>query len=116
MSKRDYYELLGLSKDASQDEIKKAYRKLARQYHPDVNKAPDAEGKFKEATEAYEVLGDEQKKATYDRYGHVNPNQGGGGFQEGDMGNFGDIFDMLAAIKPSVIRMRRSAGLICSIP
>jgi molecular chaperone DnaJ len=95
MSKRDYYEVLGLGKDASTEEIKKAYRKLARQYHPDVNKAPDASDKFKETKEAYDVLSDEQKKATYDRYGHVDPNQGmGGGFDGADMGGFGDIFDM----------------------
>lgn len=98
MSKRDYYEVLGVSKGASEDEIKKAYRKLARQYHPDVNKAADAEDKFKEVKEAYEVLGDNQKRATYDQFGHVDPNQGMGGFGGaggfGDMGGFGDIFDM----------------------
>jgi molecular chaperone DnaJ len=95
--KRDYYEVLGVSKDASADEIKKAYRKLARQYHPDVNKAPDAEAKFKEIKEAYDVLSDDQKRATYDRYGHIDPNQGfggGGGFSGADFGGFGDIFDM----------------------
>ncbi|MDQ1912896.1 molecular chaperone DnaJ [Paenibacillus sp. GD4] len=97
MSKRDYYEVLGLDKDASQEDIKKAYRKMARQYHPDVNKAADAEAKFKEAKEAYDVLSDDQKKATYDRYGHVDPNQGmgGGGFGGADFGGgFGDLFDM----------------------
>ncbi|MGO4272878.1 DnaJ domain-containing protein, partial [Paenibacillus sp. TAF58] len=72
MSKRDYYEVLGLGKDASQDDIKKAYRKMARQYHPDVNKAADAEDKFKEAKDAYDVLSDDQKKAQYDRFGHVD--------------------------------------------
>jgi molecular chaperone DnaJ len=96
MSKRDYYEVLGVGKDASQEDIKKAYRKMARQYHPDVNKADDAEAKFKEAKEAYDVLSDDQKKATYDRYGHVDPNQGmGGGFGGADFGGgFGDLFDM----------------------
>ncbi|MCP1309073.1 molecular chaperone DnaJ [Paenibacillus tyrfis] len=95
MSKRDYYEVLGVGKDASQEDIKKAYRKLARQYHPDVNKADDAESKFKEAKEAYDVLSDDQKKAQYDRFGHVDPNQGmGGGFNGADFGGFGDIFDM----------------------
>ena len=79
VSKRDYYEVLGLGKDASQDEIKKAYRKMARQYHPDVNKAADAEDKFKEAKEAYDVLSDDQKRAQYDQFGHVDPNQGMGG-------------------------------------
>ncbi len=90
--KRDYYEVLELGKDASTDDIKKAYRKLARQYHPDVNKAADAEAKFKEVKEAYDVLSDDGKRATYDRYGHVDPNAGMGG--GADFGGFGDIFDM----------------------
>jgi molecular chaperone DnaJ len=94
MSKRDFYEVLGLSKNASQDEIKKAYRQMARQYHPDVNKASDAEAKFKEAKEAYDVLGDDQKKAQYDRFGHVDPNQGMGGGGADFGGGFGDLFDM----------------------
>jgi molecular chaperone DnaJ len=95
MSKRDYYEVLGVGKDASPEEIKKAYRKLARQYHPDVNKAPDAEEKFKEVKEAYEVLSDEQKRAAYDRYGHAGPSQDFGGFGGAtDFGGFGDLFDM----------------------
>ncbi|MBW7461587.1 DnaJ domain-containing protein, partial [Paenibacillus sepulcri] len=78
-SKRDYYEVLGVAKNAGEEEIKKAYRKLARQYHPDVNKEPDAESKFKEMKEAYDVLSDGNKKAAYDQYGHVDPNQGFGG-------------------------------------
>ncbi|MHA7962708.1 molecular chaperone DnaJ [Paenibacillus sp. CAU 1782] len=92
--KRDYYEVLELGKDASSDDIKKAYRKLARQYHPDVNKAADAETKFKEVKEAYDVLSDDGKRATYDRYGHVDPNAGMGGAGGADFGGFGDIFDM----------------------
>lgn len=93
MSKRDYYEVLGLDKNASQDEIKKAYRKLARKYHPDVSKEPDAAQKFKEVKEAYETLTDPNKKAQYDQFGHAGPNQsfGGGG---ADFGGFSDIFDM----------------------
>lgn len=102
--KRDYYEVLGLSKSASDDEIKKAYRKLSKKYHPDINKAPDAEEKFKEITEAYEVLSDPQKRAAYDQYGHAatNPNFGGGsggfgGFDTGGFnsgfGGFEDIFE-----------------------
>jgi len=92
--KRDYYEVLGVGKDASDEDMKKAYRKLARQYHPDVNKAPDAEAKFKEVKEAYDVLSDEGKRETYDRFGHVDPNQGAGGAGGADFGGFGDIFDM----------------------
>ena len=93
--KRDYYEVLGIDKNASADEIKKAYRKKAKQYHPDLNPGDkEAEAKFKEANEAYEVLSDEQKKARYDQYGHagVDPNfgAGGGGFN----GGFGDDFDL----------------------
>lgn len=94
MSKRDYYDVLGVDKDASTEDVKKAYRKLARQYHPDVNKAADAESKFKEVQEAYEVLNDDQKRASYDRFGHVDPNQGMGGGGGQDFGGFGDIFDM----------------------
>ncbi len=97
-SKQDYYELLGLPKSATADEIKKAYRRLARQHHPDVN--PDdeaAEERFKELNEAYEVLGDQNKRQVYDMYGHDGLN-GRGGAQDfggfGDLGGFGDIFDV----------------------
>ena len=71
MSERDYYETLGVPKGASQSEIKSAFRNLARQYHPDVSEAADAEERFKEINEAYAVLSDEEKRAAYDRYGHA---------------------------------------------
>src|SRR5438067_9195519 len=94
-TKRDYYEVLGVSRDANEDELKRAFRKLARQYHPDVNKSPEAEMRFKEIDEAYEVLSDAQKRRIYDQFGHDGlSNQGSGGFQgfEG-FGSFADIFE-----------------------
>ena len=99
-NKRDYYEVLGVEKNADADQIKKAYRKKAMQYHPDRNpNNPEAEAKFKEAGEAYEVLSDEEKRARYDQYGHAgvdpnfNPGYAGGGFGGfGGFGDFGDIF------------------------
>ncbi|MCS1350449.1 molecular chaperone DnaJ [Mechercharimyces sp. CAU 1602] len=96
MSQKDLYEVLGVSSDASKEEIRKAYRKLARKYHPDVNSDEGAEDKFKELTKAYEVLSDEQKRSNYDRFGTADPTgAGAGGFGAGgqDFG-FGDIFDM----------------------
>ncbi len=123
MSKRDYYEVLGISKDAKKEEIKKAYRKLVKKYHPDVNKGDDSEEKFKEVQEAYEVLSDESKRNAYDQYGHAgtqgfNPGSNGGyssyggapfdmgdifnSFFGGDMGGFG--------FGESQSRTRRSMG------
>lgn len=89
--KRDFYEILGVSKSASEAEIKKAYRKLAKQYHPDVNKASDASEKFKEVQEAYDVLGDSTKRAQYDQYGHAAFDQNGG-FGGGAGFDMNDIF------------------------
>ena len=96
MAKRDYYEVLGVSRTASADEIKKSYRRLAMKFHPDRNKDDEtAEAKFKEAKEAYDVLSDADKRATYDRFGHDGLSAGAGG--PGGMGGFsgegfGDIF------------------------
>jgi molecular chaperone DnaJ len=98
MSKRDYYEILGVNKTASADEIKKAYRKVAMQFHPDRNPGDkSAEDKFKEAAEAYEVLSDADKKAQYDRYGHAGVSSNGRGFSGGGM-NMEDIFSQFGDV------------------
>ena len=93
MSKRDYYEVLGASRDASDDDLKKAFRRLAMKYHPDRNtdNSEESEAKFKEAKEAYEVLSDPNKRAAYDQYGHagVDPSMGGG--RPGGAGGFEDM-------------------------
>ncbi len=94
MAKRDYYEVLGVPRDASDSDLKSAFRNLARKYHPDVSDAPDAEEKFKEANEAYGVLSDVDKRAAYDRFGHqgVRGPSGGPGFETVDFSDFADIF------------------------
>lgn len=100
MAKKDYYEVLGVSKDASTADIKKAYRKLAKKYHPDTNSDADAEEKFKEVQEAYDVLNDADKKAQYDQFGHAAFDQAGGGgfggFSSG-FGGFDDISDIFGS-------------------
>ena len=90
--KRDYYEILEISKSASDADIKKAYRKLAKKYHPDVNKDTDAESKFKEVQEAYDVLGNAQKRSQYDQFGHAAFDQNGGAGGFGGFGSMDDIF------------------------
>ncbi len=106
-TKRDYYEILGISRTASQEEIRAAYRRLARRYHPDVSKEPDAEQRFKEINEAYQVLSDKEKRMAYDRYGHagidVNDLGGFGGFGFG----FEDIFEDLFGFGTRMRRRRQ---------
>lgn len=93
MAKQDYYEVLGINKSASKQDIKKAYRKLAKEYHPDRNKEAGAEEKFKEVQEAYDVLSDEQKRGAYDQYGHAGTQGFGGGGFAGGQGGFSDFSD-----------------------
>lgn len=100
---RDYYEVLGIERNASKDDVKRAFRRLARQYHPDVNKEADAEVKFKEINEAYEVLSDDEKRARFDRFGHAGVNGGFGAGATG-FGGFEDIFETFFN------NMGRSAG------
>ena len=115
--KRDYYEVLGVSRTATPDEIKKAYRKLAVQFHPDKNPGDKAsEEKFKEATEAYEALGDEKKRAAYDQFGHAGLGQGGpggfgaGGFDFGGGQGFGNINDVFGDIFGEIFGGGRGGG------
>src|SRR5947209_3527239 len=90
---RDYYEILGVSRDADEATIKKSFRRLARELHPDVSDDPQAEDKFKEAAEAYEVLGDPDRRATYDRYGHEGLRSGGYAPNFDSFGSVADIFN-----------------------
>ena len=111
MAKRDYYESLGLDRNASEDDIKKAYRKLAMKYHPDRNPDnKDAEEKFKEIKEAYEILSDQEKRAAYDQYGHagVDPNAGAGGFRGG--AGFGDFAEAFGDIFGDIFGGRSGGG------
>jgi molecular chaperone DnaJ len=102
-TKRDYYEVLGVGRDADKETLKKAYRKLALQFHPDRNQGnPEAEEKFKEATEAYEVLCDPRKREAYDRFGHQGVEGGfGGGFNPEAFQDFSDIFGGLGILETS---------------
>src|SRR4051812_44056725 len=110
MSKRDYYEILGINRTAGADEIRAAFRVLAKKYHPDINTTDQtAEEKFKEANEAYEVLSDEAKRRMYDQYGHAGVGAGGpsgpGGFE-----NYGDLNDIFGDIFENFFSGGRAAG------
>ena len=110
-AKRDYYEVLGVPRHASQEEIKRAFRRLARQYHPDVSDAPDAEERFKEINEAYAVLSDPEKRARYDRYGHRGVEGMGGGGPEPDIVDLMDLFaDLLGGFGGRSRRPRPRKG------
>jgi len=109
-NKRDYYETLGISRGASEEDLKKAYRRLAKQYHPDANKEQGAEARFIEINEAYETLSDPQKRAIYDRYGHagLNGSSGAGGF--GDFSGFSSINDLFETFFAGATGTQRRTG------
>lgn len=98
MTKRDYYEVLGVERTADKEGIKKAFRKLAQKYHPDVNKSPEAEANFKEINEAYQVLSDDQRRAAYDRFGHAGVSGPGGAGGAADFSGFGDFSSIFEEI------------------
>ncbi len=108
-NKRDFYEVLGVSRSASEDELKKAYRRLAKQYHPDTNKEPGADTRFIEINEAYETLSDPQKRSVYDRYGHAGLN-GGGGAGFGDFAGFSSINDLFETFFAGANGTQRRSG------
>jgi molecular chaperone DnaJ len=105
--KRDYYEVLDVPRDASKDDMKKAYRRLAREYHPDVNNDPNASERFKEINEAYEILSDDRMRATYDRFGHAGIQNGGSGGFGGFEGGFGGVADIFEEFFGSAFGGRR---------
>src|SRR5579883_2873353 len=108
-NKRDYYEVLGIARTATDDEVKKSFRRLAKQYHPDTNKEQGAEARFIEINEAYEVLSDPQKRAAYDRYGHAGLGNGvGAGF--GDFGGFSSINDLFETFFAGATGAQRRSG------
>jgi molecular chaperone DnaJ len=111
-TKRDYYEVLGVERNASDEDIKKAFRKLAFKYHPDHNKEDNSGEAFKEINEAYEVLSDRDKRAAYDRYGHagLDSSWGGRGFEGMDFGGFGDIFDAFFGTSGAATRQGPQQG------
>ena len=103
MEYKDYYKTLGVPRDAGEKDIKKAFRKLAQQYHPDVNKTPEAEARFKEINEAYQVLSDDQKRAAYDHYGHAGVQGAAGGYSSTPEGKiiiaaFTDSYNQLVKV------------------
>ncbi len=112
--KRDYYEVLGVSRSVTKEELKKQYRRLAREYHPDINKEAGADERFKELSEAYEVLSNDDKRAAYDRFGHAGVNNGaggyGGGFDSAGFGGFADIFEEFFGGFNTTSGRRRRAG------
>lgn len=108
MTKRDYYEVLGVDRNASAEELKSAFRTLARKYHPDINKEPDAEEKFKEINEAYAVLSDSEKRRAYDQFGHAGVN-GAGGVPDWSSMDFADIFGEFFGFATGTSRQRQNA-------